>query len=411
MTDLNSGFLKDGEMIAALSSSFSDIEIIALRDTHFLAGASRYGRRWLLKGLRKEYAACSLPQQQLLKEFEILSSLSHPGIVNFAGMEEVEGYGRCIVMEWIEGPTLEEALHAGQLSRKDRHRILFEIVEAVAYLHSKGVVHRDLKPSNIMLRQNGGKAVVIDFGLADTDAYTVLKIPAGTPGYISERQQQATKPYTGDDVYAIGVVMQTLYPEYRSIIRHCTDNADKCYRDASVLLRVLRYRSHRNRRMAVILLSATVISAIFLLVNHNHNLRLSVSELEEQVDSLILDHRQDQHEQKLLSDSIEILSNRLNREAAFRIEGEHHEAFMADTKRKLKEELQKAYVQYLSSKTHSAIKEAFDGELLIKGLADTKSRLITDMPSLSEEDKMEIEHAYAIYYGDIITLYYNHNKK
>lgn len=140
---MNSGFLSDTDVIAEITSTFADIEVVSRGSSFFIARATRYGRRWILKGINPESADDMLVRQQLLKEFEILSVLSHPGIVRFFGIEEVGRLGLCIIMEWIEGPTLEEALQQGMLNREDRRRLMFEIVEGVAYLHSKGIVHRD----------------------------------------------------------------------------------------------------------------------------------------------------------------------------------------------------------------------------------------------------------------------------
>ncbi len=131
---MNSGFLSDTDVIAEMTSTFADAEVISRGSSFFIARASRYGRRWILKGINPEAAEDVLARQQILKEFEILSALSHPGIVRFSGIEEVDGLGLCVIMEWIEGPTLEESLMQGILSRDDRRRLMFEIVEAVAYL-------------------------------------------------------------------------------------------------------------------------------------------------------------------------------------------------------------------------------------------------------------------------------------
>lgn len=79
--------------------TFTDVEVISAGKTHFIARGARYGRLWALKGLRRECASDVLLQQQLMKEFEILSMLSHRGIVSFGGMEDVEGLGMCIITE------------------------------------------------------------------------------------------------------------------------------------------------------------------------------------------------------------------------------------------------------------------------------------------------------------------------
>ncbi len=92
-----------------------------------------------------------------------LPRLDHPGIVKVEGLEEVEGYGSCIVMEWIDGVTLEEWLterHSGF----ERRQIARQLLQVMEYVHDQQIVHRYLKPANIMIARNGGTIKLIDFG-------------------------------------------------------------------------------------------------------------------------------------------------------------------------------------------------------------------------------------------------------
>ena len=70
--------------------------------------AKRYGRWWLLKGLKEEYRHDGIFQAFLQKEYDILSQMQHPMVLSAFAFEEVEGVGRCIIMEWIDGLTLKE---------------------------------------------------------------------------------------------------------------------------------------------------------------------------------------------------------------------------------------------------------------------------------------------------------------
>lgn len=98
------------------------------------------------------------------------------------------------------------------MKSSERRRIIRDLIEAVAYLHSRGVVHRDLKPSNVMIRDVGKEVVVIDFGLADTSDYVELKGGAGAPGFISPEQMKSGGADPADDIYSIGVIMKLLPP-------------------------------------------------------------------------------------------------------------------------------------------------------------------------------------------------------
>jgi Kae1-associated kinase Bud32 len=192
-----SGYILDS--FEGISQTFTDVEILSTSEVNVVAKAKRYGRWWLLKGLRKEVAAEAGYQQRLRKELEILMLLQHPNVVAAYGIEVVEGLGRCIVMEYVDGVTLKEWL-AEKPSRRMRLRVMQEMADAVAYIHTKGIVHRDLKPTNIIIMGNGRHVKLIDFGLADTDSHAILKQPAGTPDYMSLEQRLTAVGITGTDM-------------------------------------------------------------------------------------------------------------------------------------------------------------------------------------------------------------------
>lgn len=145
-------------------------------------------------------------------------------------LEEVEGFGRCIVMEWIEGMTLDEWLCLKH-SRKERRSIARQLLEAVEYVHEQMVVHRDLKFSNIMITHNGNRVKLIDFGLADADNYAILKEPAGTDGFVSPEQKVDSIPDARNDIYSLGVILgqMRLGLSYRLAARKCLQPLQKRY--------------------------------------------------------------------------------------------------------------------------------------------------------------------------------------
>src|SRR5215471_10555658 len=98
------------------------------------------------------------------REAQMLASLNHPNIAQIYGLEE-SANTRCIVMELVEGETLQERLSRGAIPIDEALPIAKQICEALEAAHEKGIIHRDLKPANIKLTKDGA-VKVLDFGLA-----------------------------------------------------------------------------------------------------------------------------------------------------------------------------------------------------------------------------------------------------
>lgn len=81
--------------------------------------AKRFGQWWMLKGLKSEYRQDLVYQEMLSKEYDILTRVQHSDVVAVEGMEEVDGYGKCIVMEWVDGETLAEWLKQSHSSQEN----------------------------------------------------------------------------------------------------------------------------------------------------------------------------------------------------------------------------------------------------------------------------------------------------
>ncbi len=239
------------EAFEDISRTFTDVEILSTSEMNVVAKAKRYGRWWLLKGLSQEAAGKTLCQQQLRKELEILMLMQHPAVVTTYGMEEVAPLGRCIVMEYVDGVTLDSWQQQTDKSR--RRRAARKLTEAVAYIHSKGIAHRDLKPQNILVTRNGEQVKLIDFGLADTDSHAVLKQPAGTLYYMSPEQQQGSVADGRNDIYSLGVIFSQMRLgwTYSSIIRRCLLPIGQRYQHADELLREMTAREQWGKRMFI----------------------------------------------------------------------------------------------------------------------------------------------------------------
>ena len=145
-------------------------------------------------------------RQAWLEEARLAGALHHPGIVPVfdAGEDQGQPY---IVSECVQGLTLAQRLREdGHWAARDAVLLMCEVLDALAFAHTHGVVHRDLKPSNILLGSDG-RPRVMDFGIAArlTDEHDGRVV--GTPGYISPEAAagQAASPVM--DVFSAGMLL------------------------------------------------------------------------------------------------------------------------------------------------------------------------------------------------------------
>lgn len=201
---------------------FTEYEEMPCGGFNRLFRVKRYGRWFVLKGLKEEYVNQAFYMELLRKEFDLTIQLDHPNIVKVISRENDPLVGPSLLMEYIDGCTLSEFLKT-KPSPAVRRKILFELLDAMRYFHSKQIIHRDLKPSNILITHNGHNVKIIDFGLSDADDYAVFKQPAGTVKYAApEQMQQGSKIDARVDIYAFGKLLQLLFPmQYKAIARKC----------------------------------------------------------------------------------------------------------------------------------------------------------------------------------------------
>jgi len=149
--------------------------------------------------------------RRFYREAQITSSLNHENIIRvYDYYEESDEY--FIIMEMIDGETLEEYVKDRQLSINDALRFISEISNALDYAHNNNVIHRDLKPSNIMISDDG-TVKITDFGIAklmDSTDITLDGSSAGTPITMSPEQVAGQPVTTKTDVFSTGVLLYYL---------------------------------------------------------------------------------------------------------------------------------------------------------------------------------------------------------
>ena len=155
------------------------------------------------------------------REAEVLASLNHPHIAQIYGHQEVAG-SPCLVLEFVDGETLQERLKRGPLPLPEALEIAAQIADALDAAHERGIVHRDLKPANIKITPQG-QVKVLDFGLAKTSevmpveelshsptlagSATGAGVILGTSAYMSPEQAKGRSSDSRSDIWAFGVVL------------------------------------------------------------------------------------------------------------------------------------------------------------------------------------------------------------
>jgi Serine/threonine protein kinase len=229
----------------SISDVFTTYAEIPSQGFNRLFKAQRYGKWFVLKGLKPEYQGKAIYNELLTKEFELGVQLDHPNITRIFSKESCDPVaGPCVVMEYVDGCTLKEFLKRNP-SGSVRMKIAKEILAAMAYYHSKQIIHRDLKPDNILITNNGHNVKIIDFGLADSDWHGILKQPAGSDKYAAPEQVASNVPLDcRADIYAFGVILQQLFPHgYGGIVRKCTQpDRERRFGNAEEVLQRLKRR-------------------------------------------------------------------------------------------------------------------------------------------------------------------------
>jgi eukaryotic-like serine/threonine-protein kinase len=166
------------------------------------------GRRVAVKVLAERYAANEDIRRRFRNEGLAAARLSGaPFTVTIFDVGEAEGRP-FIVMELLEGGSLEDRLRAGPQPVGDVLRWLTQTAAALDAAHAAGVVHRDVKPGNLLLDEDGSVRVA-DFGVASAvglDSLTMTGTVVGTAGYLSPEQARGERATPASDRYALAVV-------------------------------------------------------------------------------------------------------------------------------------------------------------------------------------------------------------
>jgi eukaryotic-like serine/threonine-protein kinase len=201
------------EIQAALGTAYRIVrELAGGMSRVFLATETRLGREVVIKVLPGDLAA-GTRAERFRREIQLAAQLQHPHIVPLLASDSA-GSSLYYTMPFVAGESLRERVaRDGALPVRDARDIWRDVLEALSYAHTRGVIHRDIKPGNILL--SGRSALVTDFGIAraieaagDDASDTAPGLTIGTPAYMAP--EQVSGDQNADhrvDIYAAGLVM------------------------------------------------------------------------------------------------------------------------------------------------------------------------------------------------------------
>ncbi|WP_420035162.1 serine/threonine-protein kinase [Streptomyces sp. cg28] len=146
--------------------------------------------------------------ERMRREARAAARLDHPAVVNVHDVAVEDGQP-WIVMEFVQGRSLGEALKEGTLGVREAARIGLEVLGALEAAHAAGILHRDVKPDNVMLGRHD-RVILTDFGIAQIEGETNLTDTGGfvgSPEFIAPERVLGQRPGPASDLWSLGVVL------------------------------------------------------------------------------------------------------------------------------------------------------------------------------------------------------------
>ena len=246
--------------------------------------ANSNGKKVIVKALKEEYANDAACKALLKQEYETTSMLENKYIRKALDFVTIEGYGDCIIFEYIDGKSLAEHVRVGTLSEKQVKSILTEVCDGLYYLHRNGMVHCNLSPENIMVTTDC-RARLIDIGVPET------KQDADRELLIKEMEFIAPEIIKGEDydaradVYSIGKIMEfmgerNISKQFGNVATHCTQFSREQRFDSISDVRSAISKGHNLVKL--IILAAVALVVIILALVYVPKINANVEKEREQ---------------------------------------------------------------------------------------------------------------------------------
>ncbi|WP_214108157.1 serine/threonine-protein kinase [Acrocarpospora catenulata] len=166
------------------------------------------GRQVALKRIQAQRGTRAELTARAFREAEALARIDHPGIVKIYDVLRLDE-GPCIVMAYVQGTRLSDLIKRTPPSEATVTRFGSQVLDALNAAHAVGVLHRDVKPENILIT-DGGRVVLVDFGIAAIDGHprlTAVGEVIGTVEYIAPERLRGKVAEAAADLWSLGATL------------------------------------------------------------------------------------------------------------------------------------------------------------------------------------------------------------
>ena len=215
-TELLRSFLGPGERADGLGM-LGPYEIIGIIGRGAMgvvlkAHDSKLNRTVAVKILAPELAANPIARKRFPREAQAAAAVVHPHVVTIHAVDEEKNLPY-LVMEYVDGVSLQHKIKEGPFALEEILRIGSQIADGLAAAHRQGLVHRDIKPANILIENGVQRVKITDFGLAraaDDPSLTLRGDIPGTPMFMSPEQATGEPIDHRTDLFSLGSVLYTM---------------------------------------------------------------------------------------------------------------------------------------------------------------------------------------------------------
>jgi serine/threonine protein kinase len=207
----------DATMLAGLKPDLEILRQLGSGDTAnvYLAREPALQRLVAVKVLRPDVAANTVARRRFEREAQSAARISHANVTAIYRVGRLAGDVPYMVMEYVDGRTVQEILAAGSTFDLGYARgLLASVAAALAAAHERGIVHRDVRPGNVFVENRTARAVLGDFGIAallesgaaSATRLTMLGVKLGDTRYMSPEQLRGEPVTESSDMYAFGIL-------------------------------------------------------------------------------------------------------------------------------------------------------------------------------------------------------------